>query len=527
MRPLLLACCAATLAAATVDNSWVGYGGPGGSHIYPGTYPTEFDHTAGKGVLWETPLPTWGHGSPIAIGNRVFVACEPGPENLFPLLVCLDGPTGKILWKQEIKTPEQERQRAVLAEWSQAHYAAIRANTGQAKRQSDKTVGTLTGKARDLMGLQVDMFRNHASQYAAAYACFGEAYATPVSDGAHVWACNTWGSYVCFDMDGKVVWATYDPLGRAAPSGGGGCNSFGRSPILAGNLLISDLHYRVRAFDRATGRLCWVQDYKQLTDSISPPAVITVGTRQVLLVAGMKAISLPDGKELAIQGWKDPGNQMLVKPDEPDVVFFCGSGEHCAWTNKGDADPAPPAAVRFSLTGDALTGTVLWQGAQLDKGLKGGGNEPWMCSHAGRFYHRAGVILDALTGTPIESLARREKYSPKGVPQTHHLTVVAGQHVYGLRPGIGLPASQHDEAIKGRPTAEMQVMTLDGRLVAQNPLMRTGPTPAQRAMHAYCTGQERPWMEGREARFAYGYTFTFGDGRIYIRSLENLICIGR
>jgi len=41
---------------AAEGRTWIGYGGPGGTHVYPDKAPTEFDQTTGEGVLWETPL---------------------------------------------------------------------------------------------------------------------------------------------------------------------------------------------------------------------------------------------------------------------------------------------------------------------------------------------------------------------------------------------------------------------------------------------------------------------------------------
>jgi len=147
MRTGLLLVLIATATAS--ETTWIGYGRPEGSRVYPGTAPTGFDHTTGEGVLWETPLPSWDHGSPIAVGGRFFVVCETGPEILFPLLVCIDGATGQVLGRREID-----------------HLPAI-----------------------------------------------GEACATPVSDGESVYATTAWGGDACFTFgDGRIYIRSLDSL---------------------------------------------------------------------------------------------------------------------------------------------------------------------------------------------------------------------------------------------------------------------------------------------------------------------------
>jgi hypothetical protein len=510
MRPtLVLLLVALSLAASAGD--WIGYGGPNGGRVYPGNPPTRFDQTKeGGGVLWEAALPTWGHGSPLGVADKVFVLCEPGPNNLFPLIVCLDAATGKTLWRKEISTPEQEQHRDALKAWADKHYGAIQAGLDPGK---DKGISALKKTAHDLMGLQVDSFR--AGMYSNGYACFGEGYGTPVSDGTWVWACTTWGTYVCYALDGTVRWATYDPqLARTT----GWC-LWGRSPILAGDLLISDVLDRVRAFDKHTGKLVWHRTLARRQDSIATPGVITVGGKDILLTDGPSAFLLPEGTPLTVEGWKDTGMQILVKHDERDVAYFCGSGEHCAWRNKGAADVQPPACFRFTLQGDTLTGTLLWDGATLGGRKAWGNNSPWMVYHEGKLYHREGAILDALTG---KVLAGGIGVKPGAVPSTSHLLAIAGGHIYGL-------AGSSKE-----PAATMTVYTLDGKKVAQSQLLRREPTLEQQAMHTYCTGNPKPWFTDKKlagaqpkVAFSYGNAFTFGGDRIFIRSLEGLICVGK
>ena len=66
--------------------------------------PAEFDGIAGRNLAWKVPLPNYGNSSPIAVGTRVFVTCAAGwPEGQdCALLLCLDGETGKELWRRDL-----------------------------------------------------------------------------------------------------------------------------------------------------------------------------------------------------------------------------------------------------------------------------------------------------------------------------------------------------------------------------------------------------------------------------------------
>ena len=237
--------------------------------------------------------------------------------------------------------------------------------------------------------------------------CVGQAYPTPCSDGEHVYVATAHGVFACFDLAGKRRW-----LARVPGNGGEYCRN-GRSPILYKQLLISDITDKVRAFDSATGTLAWSDDLgKKKHSTIVSPMVLTVSGKDILWAAGCNAYLLPDGKKLNIEGWTDCGMQTLVKYDEPDVIFFCGSGEHCGWTGKGKGvDPMPPAAVRFSLSGNpsthsagsgtssssgqlTLKANVLWSGIN---GKYYGGNQPWMLYHGGKLYAPGAGAVDALT----------------------------------------------------------------------------------------------------------------------------------
>ncbi len=519
-------CVSVAAHAQNPSTEWVGYGGPGGSRVFPNEDPpTKFDQTKGEGVKWETPLPVWSNSSPLYVSGKVFVTCEVGPENVFPLLVCLDAQTGKILWKRPIDhlpaiTADADKQAALRKQLG-AYFdreaeliAAYAKKSGRARRdhapKKDKAQSQLEKSLYQQMGLMRDNFRRGG--YCTSYPCMGEAYGTPVTDGRHVYVATLWGGFACYDFEGELKWVAYERSTRHT-----WCNP-GRSPILWNKQLIYNGGGTMRAFDKTTGKLLWKHEDPKGAYGIVTPAVVTIGQQDVLLAAGPSAYLLPEGKPLKVTGWVSEGMQILVHPEQRDVAYFCGSGEHCGWKNKGRTEIQPPAAFRFSLEGDTLTGKVIWHGGDLGTTKAWGGNAPWMVVHKGKFYHREGAILDAMTGKVLAGKFGGRWPSQRAAPRTNHMLLIAGGHVYGL---------DNAKSTEAGPGAALIVYTLDGKHVASNPLVRKAPTPSQQAMHEYLTGQKQPWMTGRKARFAYGWAFTFGGDRIYIRTLESLICIGK
>jgi outer membrane protein assembly factor BamB len=527
MRPFIIAIIALPLTTvAGLSADWVGYGGPNGSRVYPQAKPPT---TFGKNdIAWTVKLPDWGHGSPIVIGEKVFLLCEftEGVEH-YPSLVCLSAKDGKLLWKALLDhTPVLPNGAAIKKAWETVM-------TDWGKRRVLIQAYEASGKSADKLpaieaaGYEYDprwnrllpKDKNHLKSELAlmrqggfaletwrqslgsgnTISCVGQAHATPMSDGERVYVQTAFGGFFCFDLAGKLLWCA------AVPGQAGEYCRNGRSPILYKNLLLSDITNKVRAFDKLTGTLLWSDDGPakiggEGASTIVSPAILTVAGKDILYAAGNCAYLLPDGKRLTVEGWKDYGMQTLVKHDERDVVFFCGSGEHCGWTDKGgdNATYRPPAAVRFRLEGDSLNATVLWNGKDLGGKETAGGNSPWMLYHAGKFYHVNGAILNALTGKVIAGAF--SKSGSAAVPGTRHLLCAAGNHVFGLTHHRG--RSGKDDAAPG--SALMSVFTLDGQKVADNVI---------------------PGIEGKN--FSYGWTFTFDHNSIYVRGLNHLIKIGK
>jgi len=490
-----------------------------GTGIFPDCSPPTRDLK----TQWATELPSWGHSSPITISSatsgpaRVYLTVEPleGKRD-FPALICVDGSSGKILWDKPLdhlaavpvadREPARSAWHEIMADYAKRQQfrrdyskskdasameaAGYKWNTRWGKViAKDETMIEAKLKIARKAGFTLETWRHLAG--GGGTMCVGAAYATPVSDGHFIWTTTAWGGFFCHDLDGNQLWVAFAP---GTP--GEYCRN-GRSPILWKNLLLSDITAQARAFDAATGKLLWSHPVGDST--IVSPMVLTSGGKDILWAAGCIAFLLPEGTPLTVEGWKDCGMQTLVKYDERDVIFFCGSGEHCGWTDKGGvkSEFTPPAAVRFALTGSALQSTVLWNGKTT--GVSTGGTMPWMLYYDKGFYHIDGAILDPLTGA-VRTGATSNKKTRAGnpaasVPPTSHLLLTAGGHVYGLM-------------TKGL----LSVFTTGGQKVSEYKI----PVPIATS--------NLGWDD--KSFCIVGPPFTLGKDRIYARSNIHLLSIG-
>ncbi len=126
--------------------------GPFGNGVFftKGT-PVDWDATSGKNVIWKTAVPKNGFNSPVIWGNKVFLS---GADNQSREVYCFDRSSGKILWKQ-------------LAD-----------NIPDSPAASPKVTEDTGFSAPSL-----------------------------TTDGNRVYAIFANGDIICFDMEGKRVWA--------------------------------------------------------------------------------------------------------------------------------------------------------------------------------------------------------------------------------------------------------------------------------------------------------------------------------
>lgn len=517
-----------------------GYRGPGGDGVHPDANPpAACAETTGTNLLWKVPMPNWGHGHPVALDGCVFVVSEggwPATQDL-PLLQCLDAATGAERWRRTLNhLPatglSASAQEAALAAWHEvladfrtnytifnaciyapdepAKQAAIERFTalgrkfggwkgggyGQLRSLKPKC-NEAQAKLASKAGLTLETWQHDCGM---GQSCFGQAYPTPVTDGTHLYVVTAFGGFFCFDREGTPRWVKYHP-GKP----GEYCRN-GRSPLLYGELLISDIGALVRAINRKTGELVWAQPVD--AETMMSPVVITCDGTDVLLCFNKRAFRLPDGQPLTFEGGTDFGATALVRADDRSVVFFTGGGEHGGWTNKGNCETPPPSCVRFSLNGTTLTGQVLWSGI-AGKQLSG---HSGLLYHDGKLYHPAGCVLDAATGAVLAG-GTDKRSGARAVPQTRHLLQLAGDRLYGLR--------ESGKGGEGKPSQEstLEVYTLDGRKLASSVFANAPVEGLKRAQIVEQNGWNT-WM------FSYACPFTIAGNRLYIRSYDYLWCLG-
>lgn len=151
------------MADPALSDEWGQAAGPNGNFLTSGHAPTTFSVTLEQRVLWRTPLPNTGQGSVVISNGKVFVASHApteGDAETGSMIVgqCFDAATGKELWR------------------------------------------------RDLPGSRVTDLSSLFSDNTAA---------SPVTDGERVCFTNVGGSMKCFDFEGKELWSKkWVPFGR-------------------------------------------------------------------------------------------------------------------------------------------------------------------------------------------------------------------------------------------------------------------------------------------------------------------------
>jgi hypothetical protein len=461
------------------------------------------------------------------------------------VLSCIDIATGTVLWEREINhlpatgLPQAKQEEIARnwhdfqAEWRKL-YTAFAETVGQ-KRPEEETKARFKemgyayggfrgggyGQLRSLgpkpkffsreAGLRDDVWRHACG---LGYDEIGAAFASPVTDGEQVYVVADRSAAACYDLEGNLRWMRFMPFAKELK---GYNESDGRSPILYKDMMITDYPGYTVAFDKKSGETRWqVSTYG---GGIATPVVITVGGVDVLITegnqgrsCGIRAIRLPEGTPLKLDGWGPGGNSILLNTDHRDVAYFSsgchtGFGGAPATTDGEPAWTSLPAAARFSLDGDTLKATVLWEGKTLNKTVPAALE---MVYHAGRLYI-GDTVVDALTGIAVDG----KPLGRSAVPPTHHLLLLAGDRLYGLEGNVRLC----DAPPAPGASVTLTCYGLDGRPLGSSPCVNAPVEGEKLAQIRSQVGWDR-WA------FGYGLPFTIAADRLYLRSSDELICVG-
>ncbi len=201
-----------------------------------------------ENVLWKSPVPGRGHGSPIVVGEQVFLATAEHDRAVQSVLCC-SRQTGKRLWQTEVHRGGFEKK----------------------------------GNAKSTL-----------------------ASSTPACDGRRVFinflhAGAVWTT--ALDRDGRQIWQT--KISDFVTHQG-----FGSSPALYGPLVIVSADNKgggaLAGLERATGKVVWKRDRPSVPNYTSP-IILNVAGRDQLLMTGCDLVTGLDpltGEKL----WEVPGS---------------------------------------------------------------------------------------------------------------------------------------------------------------------------------------------------------------------------
>ncbi len=257
-------------------------------------------------IAWETPLENTSNGSPILIGNKLFLCQEPST------LVCVDSQSGEVIWNRENERVDllglTEREIARLQDLH-ARVRAIQPELNRVRNEQRRLKSRLEDES-DNEALK-ESFRKKTEEgealaaerqeltsdpnFAAVarvptHGTNGYTSFTPVSDGRRVYVAFGQGALAAYDLEGNRIWGkqTKQPNITNTPSGfarWGGSTS----PILVdGKLIVHFSDYT--ALDPETGEELWRR-----------PNEAEYGTSAVFEVEGQSFLFTPRGKVIRVR----------------------------------------------------------------------------------------------------------------------------------------------------------------------------------------------------------------------------------
>ncbi len=82
-------------------SDWPWWRGPNRNGVADGAQKPPLKWSETENVLWKTPIPGRGHGSPIVVGDQIFLATADHKE-LTQSVLCFNRKTGTLIWHKEI-----------------------------------------------------------------------------------------------------------------------------------------------------------------------------------------------------------------------------------------------------------------------------------------------------------------------------------------------------------------------------------------------------------------------------------------
>lgn len=220
------------IASSFDSNDWPWWRGPRRNGVAAADQAPPLDWSETKNVAWKSLVPGRGHGSPIVVGQKIFLLTAESDREVQSVL-CYDRLSGKAVWQKDL------------------HHGGF-----------------------NLKGNEKSTFAN------STVACDGErVFASFLHDGA-VYA-------TALDLDGNQLWQT-KITDYVLHQG------FGSSPGIYDRLVIVTADNKgtgaVAAMERTTGKIVWKHDRPKLPNYTSP-IVLNVAGRDQLICTGCNLVS--------------------------------------------------------------------------------------------------------------------------------------------------------------------------------------------------------------------------------------------
>ncbi len=247
---LLTLCCAGAQgdnAPIVAENDWPWWRGPRGDGSANENQKPPLSWSAEENIVWKTPVPGRGHGSPAVSGDRVYLAACDEPTGSQSILA-FDRATGRKVWETVV-------------------------HDGGAMRKNPKSTGAST---------------------------------TPACDGERIYITFATHDAVltsALGLDGKILWQTR--ISDYVIHQG-----YGSSPAIYRSLVLVSADHNgggaIAALDRKSGTVVWKHERPKVPNYTSPVVVRADGKEQLVLT-GCDLVSSFDpltGKVL----WEVPGS---------------------------------------------------------------------------------------------------------------------------------------------------------------------------------------------------------------------------
>lgn len=301
---------------------------------------------------------------------------------------------------------------------------------------------------------------------------------SPVTDGQYVFVYFKSGDLACLDYDGKIVWQKnlQDLYGEDTLWW-----DLGTSPVLASELLVVACMHSgpsyLAGFDKANGEVVWKQDRElgapsEAAQSYTTPVVISRGGQETIIVLGadhVTAHNAATGEELWRVGDLNPSSNGFFRSISSPVV--CDEYVVAPYSRGGTL-----RAIRLGGEGDVTETQVAW--------MKSG----------------KGVAADVPTPAALDG----KVYVLDDKGPVSCIDVGSGEVVW------------QQELERNRNTYSSSPIIADGRIYV---------TREDGTTFVLQMGEQAEVIAKNELDELTVATPVFVDGRIYIRTLDNLYCI--